>query len=131
MSMEPYYSQRQGQPIVRDQEIGQRFWDAFRGYIDEIEQKAYLVEAFPEQCPDGNAICSWSLGLFKSRLLGELPHGEWPLPADIPGKEAVFDFVEFFYRVISIPSRSYHSFFNIMTTIVLRKVKHRKNTLLV
>lgn len=111
MSTEPYYSQRQGQPIVRDQEIGQRFWDAFRGYIEEIEQKDYFAEAFPEQCPDGNSICSWSQGLFRSRLLGELPYGEWPLPADIPRKEAVFDFIEFFYRVISVPSGSYHSFF--------------------
>ena len=100
--MEPYYSQRQGQPVIRDQEIGQRFWDAFTGYIKEIEHKDYFAESFPEQCPDGNGICSWSLGLLKSRLLGELPWGEWPLPSDIPGKEAVFDFIEFFYRVLEL-----------------------------
>lgn len=111
MKMEPYYSQRQGQPVIRDQEIGQRFWGAFTGYIQEIEQKDYFAESFPEQCTDGNGICSWSLGLLKSRLLGELPLGEWPLPSDIPRKEAVFDFIEFFYRVVSIPSGSYHSFF--------------------
>jgi hypothetical protein len=102
MNMEPYYSQRQGQPVIRDQEIGQRFWDAFTGYIKEIEHKDYFAESFPEQCPDGNGICSWSLGLLKSRLLGELPWGEWPLPSDIPGKEAVFDFIEFFYRVLEL-----------------------------
>jgi hypothetical protein len=111
MKMEPYYSQRQGQPVIRDQEIGQRFWDAFTGYIREIEQKDYFAEFFPVQCPDGNGICSWSLRLLKSRLLGELPFGEWPLPSDLPIKEAVFDFIEFFYRVISIPFGSYHEYF--------------------
>lgn len=43
--------------------------------------------------------------------MGELPHGEWPLPNEVPLKEDVFDFIEFFYRVISVPSGSYHSYY--------------------
>src|SRR4030042_461182 len=112
MSTQPYFSQRQGKPIIRDQEeIGQRFWDAFRGYITEIEGKDYFAQAFPEQCPDGKGICSWSLNLLRSRILGELPHGEWPLSNDVPSKETVFDFIEFFYRVVSVPSGGYHSYY--------------------
>jgi len=111
MENEPYYSQRQGQPIIRDQEMGQKFWDAFVGYIQEMGQKNYFAESFPELCPDGSGICAYSDGLLKSRLLGELPLGEWPLPADVPSQEGAFDFIEFFYRVISVPSGSYHPFF--------------------
>jgi len=112
MDAQPYFSQRQGKPIVRDhEEIGERFWTAFAGYVYEIESKEYFAQAFPEECPDGNGICSWTASLLRSRILGELPNGEWPLPNEVPSKEAVFDFVEFFYRVISVPSGRYHSFY--------------------
>lgn len=112
MSTSPYFSQRQGKPIIRDQEeLGERFWAAFCGYIYEIGSKDYFAQAFPEECPDGQGICSWTPSLLQSRILGELPNGEWPLPNEVPSKEAVFDFVEFFYRVISVPSGRYHSFY--------------------
>lgn len=112
MKERPFFSQRQGQPIIRDQlEIGNRFWNAFKGYIEELTNKDYLAESFPEMCPDENGICSWNPTLLKSRILGTLPNGDWPLPEEIPEKSAIFDFVEFFYRVISIPSGAYHGFF--------------------
>ncbi len=112
MDTSPYFSQRQGRSIIRDQEeVGERFWAAFTGYIHEIGNKNYFAQTFPEECPDGNGICGWTPSLLQSRLLGELPNGEWPLPNEVPSKETAFDFVEFFYRVISVPSGIYHSFF--------------------
>lgn len=112
MATTPYYSQRQGKPLIRDQDdIGERFWAAFTGYIHEIAGKDYFAEAFPDECPDGQGICSWNPSLLRSRMLGELPYGDWPLPNEAPSREAVFDFVEFFYRVVSVPSGYYHSFF--------------------
>ena len=44
-------------------------------------------------------------------MAGELPVGEWPLPSGVPSRENVFDYIEFFYRVISVPDGTWHDFF--------------------
>lgn len=113
MSSKPYYSQRQGRQVIRDQEgMGERFWTAFTGYISELLSNNFLAEAFPEECPDGKGVCSWNTSLLRARLIGELPDGEWPLPNEVPSNEAVFDYIEFLYRVVSKPKSGYaHSFF--------------------
>lgn len=108
----PYFSQRQGKAVIRDREdIGERFWKAFVAYVGELAEKNYFAEAFPVKCPDVNGICSWSGVLLQSRILGELPEGEWPLPERVPARGTVFDYVEFFHRVVSVPSGRDHPFF--------------------
>lgn len=113
MATGPYYSQRQGRPILRDQEnLGERVWMAFTSYIRELAGKDYFAEQCPQGCPDGNGVCSWLPSLLEGRIYGELPNGEWPLPTEIPEKDTAFDYVEFFYRIVSKPTGgSYHDFF--------------------
>jgi len=106
----PYYSQRQGHPIIRDKEdISKNFWAAFRAYINELSHLDYLCEHFHDECVDGYPM-GCAANKIHGRLMQELGDVEWPLPNEKPDKEVIFDYIEFFHRFISKPIESwYHS----------------------
>jgi hypothetical protein len=95
-----YYSRR-NQPYSK--EVTLEFWNAFRAYIDEIADKDLLYESFGQEVdgydgPYRNVVEE----KVNRKMLQELGCSLYPLPKLPPGKDIVFDLVEFFFKFISV-----------------------------
>ena len=95
-----YYS-RKNQPYTK--EITPEFWNAFKAYIDEIEDQSLLYENFGEEVYGNDGPYRYVVKEKVNRkMLQEIGIALYPLPKLLPGKNIVFDLIEFFFKFISI-----------------------------
>jgi len=101
--MGKYYSKRD-KPL--SDEITQAFWRAFKAYIDEIIDAGWLRQSFGSRhfsSEFGDYWVNIEEDRLKRKMLQDLGRDLYPFPINVPLKDSVFDFIEFFFNHISIP----------------------------
>jgi len=112
--MSQYYSERELGPKPRNSyEVTPAIWGGIISLINTSLQNANFAEYFPEECPDGGAICGTNINDFINTLKAEIPELNWPLEQDNPPSIVyIMDLIEFCYEYISEAIQgNYHSFF--------------------
>lgn len=105
-------SERGAKPRTKE-EIPDELWGGIVGLIgSELGKQSFAID-FPEECPDGGAICGTDQHQLSLLLKGEIPEVEWPPYSGAkPDKLAVLDLIQFCFRHIGEASQGhYHSFF--------------------
>ena len=113
MSNGRYFSEREGNAVVRDQEeVSSNFWQGFIALIERRLGDGSFAESFPENCFETPLPIGSNLELVGQAVRGEHPEMQWPLPPTaIPETRAAIDLVEFFHRFISYPTeRNWHGY---------------------
>lgn len=107
-----YYSEREKGPVPRTiEEITPEAWGGLWAIIMTRVRNGSFGNAFPDQCPDGNAVVGHDPNLLEAML-----HGDgivWPIDMhDVPDTIAVMDLLEFCETHVAQPVEgSYHGFF--------------------
>jgi len=106
--VELYYSQRQTRTRQSPQsQLGRNLWVAFMTYLDRLSDQNYFCEKFAGSCSDGypmgrsdEAVASW--------MRQEFGVVQWPVARhDLPNTEQILDFIEFFFRHVAKPTKSW------------------------
>lgn len=125
--MTDYFSDRERGPRPRtEQEIGQVAWVGIVTLVAALAKQGAFGARFPEQCPDGTAICGNNEQSLKGVIEAELDGLTWPLPTvhrdedDFlstdepwhPETLIALDLVEFVWRTVAKPiiTGSYHDY---------------------
>jgi hypothetical protein len=108
----PLFSERERGPRARTkEEITANCWKGIVSMIRTRLDDGSFGLAYPETCPDGNAICGVNMTNFEGAVAGlALP---WPPDREtIPDTFDILDLIEFcFEKVAQVHPGSYHSFF--------------------
>ncbi|MCO6055782.1 hypothetical protein NG726_03735 [Pseudomonas sp. MOB-449] len=126
--MTDYFSDRELGPRPRtEQEISPVAWAGIAVLVETLANKSAFGCSFPEQCPDGPAICGNDVQGLKRTIEAELHDLSWPLQTEHDVEDGFFskrepwcpatlialDFVEFVWRKLAQPiSGKYHEFFH-------------------
>lgn len=108
-----YYSDRKKGPKARTiEEITIEAWRGIWALITTRLNDGSFGEAFPEECPDGNAVIGHAPGLLEATALGD--GIVWPIEKDVvPDTLAVMDLLEFCYAHVAEAKRGNgHPFFS-------------------
>ena len=125
--MTDYFSDRERGPRPRtEQEIGQVVWVGIVTIVEALARQGAFGRSFPEQCPDGTAICGNNERSLKGAIEAELDGLTWPLPTEHKVEDDIFsnyepwhpevlialDLVEFVWRIVAKPiiTGSYHEY---------------------
>ena len=112
--MKEYYSDRERGPRARvNDEITNTVWGGIYTIIQSRISDGSFGKSFPEECPDGGAVCGTDEYKFELALKAEIPDIEWPFNAHrIPPTFAVLDLIEFCFNTVAESEKiGYHSFF--------------------
>ena len=106
--VELYYSQRQTRTRQSPQsQLGRNLWVAFMTYLGRLSDQNYFCEKFADSCSDGHPM-GRSDEAVASRMRQELGAIQWPPDRhDLPNTERILDFIEFFFRHIAKPTKSW------------------------
>mgnify|MGYP001109443917 CR=1 FL=1 len=124
--MTDYFSDRERGPRPRtEQEITQVAWVGIVTIVEALARQGAFGRSFPEQCPDGTAICGNNARSLKGAIEAELEGLTWPLPTEHKVEDDIFseyepwhpdtlivlDLVEFVWRTVAKPIiGSYHDY---------------------
>lgn len=125
--MTDYFSDRERGPRPRtEQDIGQVAWVGIVTIVEALARQGAFGLSFPEQCPDGTAICGNNERSLKGAIEAELDGLTWPLPTEHKVKDEIFsksepwhpdilialDLLEFVWRTVAKPiiTGSYHDY---------------------
>ena len=121
--MSNYFSDRELGPRARTEPvIGPVAWAGIAALVEALVSSGAFGEAFPQECPDGNAICGNDTGNLKSAIEAEVQGLSWPLQRDevdedeimrtlkpwAPPTLVALDFIEFVWRNVARPIRGKH-----------------------
>jgi hypothetical protein len=109
-----YFSERENgsRPRVVE-EINSNVWGGIFAVVKSSLANESFGKSFPDQCPDGTAICGIDEGVLSATLKGEIPDIEWPLDQNsIPDLLTTLDLIEFCHKYIAYPiENGYHDYF--------------------
>lgn len=118
--MSNYFSDRELGPQARtEQVISPVAWAGIATLVEALASSGAFGQSFPQECPDGNAICGNDTGNLKSAIEAEVQGLSWPLQRDdvdeedfmrtrkqwAPSTLVALDFVEFVWRNVAQPIR--------------------------
>lgn len=118
--MSNYFSDRELGPRARtEQVISPVAWAGIATLVEALARSGAFGQSFPQECPDGNAICGNDTGNLKSAIEAEVQGLSWPLQRDDVDEEdfmitrkqwapptlVALDFVEFVWRNVAQPIR--------------------------
>ena len=121
--MTDYFSDRELGPKARtEREISHLTWAGIVALAASLANKGAFGASFPEQCPDGQAICGNEIADLKSAIEAELHGLSWPPQTDRIDEESflrtrepwapptllALDFVEFVWRKVALPVVGWH-----------------------
>ena len=108
----PLFSDRERGPRARTvEEITGICWNGIVSVIWTRIEDGSFGSAYPDTCPDGNAVCGVNMNNFEGAVSGlALP---WPPTREtVPDTFDALDLIEFCYEKVAQPHRgSFHSFF--------------------
>ncbi len=93
--------------------IDQRLWAGLHSLIESRLVDHSFGYRFPEQCPDGYALCGCDSQAFGRVVGAEIPSIEWPISySELPDAPIILDLLEFCASAVGEPIEdSFHSFF--------------------
>lgn len=117
--MSNYFSDRELGPRSRiEQVISPVAWAGIVVLVEALASSGAFGESFPQECPDGNAICGNDTGNLKCAIEAEIPGLSWPLQRDYveenfvrtrkpcaPPTLVALDLIEFIWRNVAQPVR--------------------------
>lgn len=108
-----YYSERlAGDAPREDQTISAAFWRGFVAFVKSRARDGWFAERYPVHCFETPLPVETALDALGAAFAAHNPRVPWPLDAHTPPALLdVLDSVEFFARIVSIPThRVYHDY---------------------
>ncbi len=121
--MSNYFSDRELGPRARtEQTMGPVAWAGIAVLVEALASAGAFGASFPQECPDGNAICGNDTDSLKAAIEAEIEGLSWPLQRDevdeddfmrtrkpwVPPTLVALDFIEFAWRTVALPVRGKH-----------------------
>lgn len=127
--MSNYFSDREVGPRARtEQKMSPVAWGGIAILVEALASSGAFGASFPQECPDGNAICGNDTDSLKSAIEAEIEGLSWPLQRDEVNEDdfmrsrkpwappilVALDFIEFAWRNVALPVQG-----NITTTTAI------------
>lgn len=121
--MSNYFSDRELGPRARtEQKVSPVAWGGIAILVEALASFGAFGASFPQECPDGNAICGNDTDSLKSAIEAEIEGLSWPLQRDevneddfmrsrkpwAPPTLVALDFIEFAWRSVALPVQGKH-----------------------
>jgi hypothetical protein len=105
-----YYSERlNGERPREDQSISLPFWGGFVALIEARSLDGWFAERYPRHCFEAPLPTETDAESLGAALAAHVPGIAWPLNRqNLPNALDVLDAIEFFARIVSMPSRRVH-----------------------
>jgi len=116
--MGSYFSERELGPRARtEQTMSPVAWAGIAVLVEALASSGAFGASFPQECPDGHAICGNDTDMLKSAIEAEIDGLSWPLQRDkvdeddfmrmrepwAPPTLVALDFIEFVWRSVARP----------------------------
>lgn len=116
--MSNYFSDREIGPKARtEQTMSALAWGGIVVLVESLASSGAFGVSFPQECPDGHAICGNDTDKLKSAIEAEIEGLSWPLQRDkvdeddfmrtrrpwAPPTLVALDFIEFVWRCVALP----------------------------
>ena len=116
--MSNYFSDRELGPRARtEQTIGPVAWAGIAVVVESLASSGAFGASFPQECPDGHAICGNDTDMLKSAIEAEVEGLSWPLQRDEVDEDdfrrtrkpwahptlVALDLIEFVWRSVARP----------------------------
>lgn len=116
--MSNYFSDRELGPRARtEQTMSPVAWAGIAVLVEALASSGAFGASFPQECPDGHAICGNDTDILKSAIEAEIEGLSWPLQRDevdeddfrrarepwAPPTLVALDFIEFVWRNVARP----------------------------
>lgn len=125
--MSNYFSDRELGPKTRTkQTITPVAWAGIVALVESLASSGAFGGKFPQECPDGHAICGNDTNRLKRAIEAEIEGLSWPLQHDevdeddfmhkrkpwAPPTLVALDFIEFVWRCVALPiQEKYHDYY--------------------
>lgn len=121
--MSNYFSDRELGPRARTKHtMSPVTWAGIAVLVEALASSGAFGASFPQECPDGNAICGNDTASLKSAIEAEIEGLSWPLQRDevdeddfmrtrkpwAPSPLVALDLIEFVWRNVALPVRGIH-----------------------
>ncbi len=121
--MSNYFSDRELGPRARTEPtVSPVAWGGIAVLVEALASSGAFGASFPQECPDGNAICGNDTDSLKSAIEAEIEGLSWPLQRDevdeddfmqtrkpwAPPTLVALDFIEFAWRNVALPVQGKH-----------------------
>lgn len=121
--MSNYFSDRELGPRARTKHtMSPVAWAGIAVLVEALASSGAFGASFPQECPDGNAICGNDTASLKSAIEAEIEGLSWPLQRDevdeddlmrtrkpwAPSPLVALDLIEFVWRNVALPVRGIH-----------------------
>lgn len=108
-----YFSERlKGEAARENQDISEAFWRGFVALVESRSRDGWFSERYPLHCFEAPLPVETDMNALGGAFVSHNPAVPWPLsPETVPRTLEVLDSVEFFGRIVSMPTqRAYHDY---------------------